>query len=135
MTGVDLSIAMLDKAQALGVYETLVQADALEYLAAAQEPFDLVIAADVFIYVGVLDAVFRQVARVLPAQGSFCFTAEESRDQEVALRPSLRYGHSEAYLRRLAQENGLRVVALEHAPVRHDQGEPVPGLFVWLEKS
>lgn len=134
VTGVDISIPMLDKAQALGVYETLVQADAVEYLAAAQEPFDLVIAADVFIYVGVLDEVFLQVGRVLPAQGSFCFTVEESRDQEVVLHPSLRYGHSEAYLRRLAQAHGLRVTALERGPLRQDQRQPIPGLYAWMEK-
>lgn len=135
VTGVDLSLNMLDKAQALGVYETLVQADAVEYLAAAQEPFDLVVAADVFIYVGALEEVFRHVARVLPAQGCFCFTVEESREQDVMLFPSLRYGHSEAYLRRLAQSHGLRVTALERASLREDQRQPVAGLFVWMEKN
>ncbi|HEY8359524.1 MAG TPA: methyltransferase domain-containing protein [Ramlibacter sp.] len=136
VTGVDLSRNMLDKAQALGTYDTLLQADVAEYLAAAREPFDLVIAADVFVYVGRLEGVFRDVARLLPPGGTFCFTVEEAlAGEDVALRTSLRYAHSEAYLRRLAQENGLRLVALERAPVREEQRQPIPGLFVWLERS
>lgn len=135
VTGVDLSRHMLDRAQARGVYGTLVQADVADYLAAAQDPFDVVVAADVFIYVGELDAVVRDVARLLPPRGSFCFTVEEAQGPDVALRASLRYAHSEAYLRRLAARHGLRVEALQRAPVREEQRQPIPGLFVWMEKE
>ncbi|RYY89395.1 MAG: methyltransferase domain-containing protein, partial [Comamonadaceae bacterium] len=135
VTGVDLSRNMLDKAQALGIYDTLVQADVLAYLAAAREPVDLVMAADVFIYVGALDGVFREVARLLPDGGSFCFTVEEATAGELELRPSLRYAHSEDLLRRLADANGLRVGSLERGTVREEQRAPIPGLFTWLEKG
>ena len=136
VTGIDLSRNMLDKAQALGAYDTLLQADVAEYLAAAQETFDLVIAADVFIYVGALDEVFRHVGRVLAPGGSFCFTLEEAQEgPELALRSSLRYAHSESYVRRLAQGNGLRVDAIERSPVREEQRQPIPGLFVWLSRA
>lgn len=135
VTGIDLSRNMLDKAQALGVYDTLLQADVAEYLAAAQETFDLVIAADVFIYVGALEQVFRHVARVLAPGGTFCFTLEESQDgPDLALRSSLRYAHSEGYVRRLARDNGLRLDAIERSPVREEQRQPIPGLFMWLSK-
>lgn len=134
VTGVDLSANMLDKAQATGAYDTLLQAEAVAYLAAAQERFELAVAADVFIYVGALEEVFRHLGRLMPAGGCFCFTVEESDGVDVQLRASLRYAHSEAYLRRLAQENGFSVSALERRPVRHDQRVPIPGLFVWMEK-
>ena len=135
VTGVDLSPNMLDKAQALGAYDMLLQAEVVAFLAAAQERFDLVVAADVFIYVGALEEVFRHLARVMPAQGSFCFTVEEAVGEEMVLRPSLRYAHSEAYLRRLAQAHGFAVGVLERAPVREDQRQPIPGLFLWMEKK
>jgi predicted TPR repeat methyltransferase len=136
VTGVDLSANMLDKARALGVYDELQQADAAEFLAASPHGFDLVVAADVFIYVGVLDEVFRQLARVVPPQGTFCFTVEEAPDtNDVLLRPSLRYAHSEAYVRRMAKEHGFTVTAIERAPVREDQRAPIAGLFVWLERA
>jgi predicted TPR repeat methyltransferase len=133
VTGVDLSANMLAQADARGIYDALLQADALEFLAGCDTSFDLVLAADVFIYVGALDAVFRELGRLVPARGSFCFTVEEA-EQDVVLRPSLRYAHSEAYLRRLAAANGFDVVRLERRPVREEQRQPIAGLFVWLEK-
>jgi predicted TPR repeat methyltransferase len=107
----------------------------LEFLSATQDPCELVMAADVFVYVGALDEVFRQVARLMPAQGCFSFTLEESTGAELELRASLRYAHSEAGVRRLAQQHGFEVQALERRPVREDQRQPIPGLFVWLQKS
>ena len=133
VTGVDLSANMLAQARASGLYETLLQADAVEYLAGCEERFDLVLAADVFIYVGALDAVFRELGRLVPVAGSFCFTVEET-GEDLLLRPSLRYAHSEAYLRRLAVANGFDVTLLLRAPVREEQRRPIAGLFAWLEK-
>ena len=134
LTGVDLSANMLDKAAAPGVYDALEQADVVEFLAGPGEPFDCVVAADVFIYVGALDEVFRGLAARMPAGGVFSFTVEESTDSELALRASLRYAHSEAGIRRLAQQHGFRVDAMERRPVRLEQGQPLAGLFFWLEK-
>lgn len=131
--GVDISRGMLDKAQALGVYTALVHADVAEYLAGAARSDDLVLAADVFIYVGELDQVFAGVARVLRPGGVFAFTVELAAEgQEPQLRPSLRYAHSEAYIRRLASTHGFKVQMLLQAPLREDQQQPVQGLYVYL---
>jgi predicted TPR repeat methyltransferase len=135
VTGVDLSANMLEKARALGAYDTLVQGDVVAFLAQAQESFDVVVAADVFVYVGALDDVFRLLAQRMPAGGSFCFTVEESQGAALELRASLRYAHSEAGIRRLAQAHGFAVTALEKRPVREDQRVPIPGLFFWLERG
>ena len=135
LTGVDLSAQMLEKARALGVYDRLQQADVVEFLAGSDEHFDAVVAADVFVYVGALEEVFRLLAARMARGGVFAFTVEESQDGEVVLRESLRYAHSQAGLRRLADAHGFRVTALEQRPVREDQRRPIPGLFCWLEKS
>lgn len=134
LTGVDLSGNMLDKAQQLGLYDDLAQADIVEFLARSADIYDLVVAADVFIYVGALDEVFAQVANVMLPGGRFAFTVEEALGEELELRPSLRYAHSEAGLRRLAAANSFRLAAVERRPVREDQRQPVPGLFAWLER-
>ncbi len=134
LTGVDLSARMLEKAAALGVYDELQHTEVQAFLAGGDAPFDAVVAADVFIYVGALEGVFAQVARRMPAGGAFCFTLETSPQQDLLLRPSLRYAHSEAYVRRLAADHGFEVDAIEHAPVRHDQGQPVAGQYVWLRR-
>lgn len=134
VTGVDLSARMLEKAARLGAYDALQQADLVEFLESTSETFDLVVAADVFIYVGAIDDVFRALAQRLAQGAAFCFTVEESTGAEVALRSSLRYAHSEAGIRRLAAAHGFDVSAIERRPVREDQRVPVPGLFAWLQR-
>jgi predicted TPR repeat methyltransferase len=134
LTGVDVSANMLEKAGALRIYDALLQADVVDFLGSAGEAFDCVVAADVFIYVGALDEVFRRLAERMPAGGVFSFTVEESTDNELALRTSLRYAHSEAGIRRLAQQHGFAVAAMERRPVRQEQGQPLAGLFFWLQK-
>ena len=132
--GVDVSRAMLEQARQLGVYRDLIHADLVPFLAETSRRADLVLAADVFIYVGELSAVFRSVRSILEPTGCFALTVELSRDgPDVRLLPSLRYAHSESYIRRLAQTHGFKVRDLFTGPLRHDQSQPVPGLYVFLE--
>jgi predicted TPR repeat methyltransferase len=117
------------------VYDDLQEADAIEFLQARPESFDLVVAADVFIYIGALEQVFALLAQGMQAGGTFCFTVEEAHGTELQLRASLRYAHSEAYVRRLASANGFAVGAMERRAVREEQRQPIPGLFFWLQRS
>lgn len=135
VTGVDLSRNMLDLAQARGAYDALVQGDVVEMLRACTDTHDCVVAADVFIYVGALDVVFAELQRLVPGGGVFCFSVEASADAELALRESLRYAHSEAYVRRLAHMHGFVVQSVERHAVRVEEGGPIGGLFCWLERS
>ena len=135
LTGVDVSTRMLDRARELGVYDRLAHADIVEYLGRDDERHDLVLAADVFIYVGDLAPVFAALERIM-ARGVFCFTVETLAGDggEFALLPSLRYAHSTSYLARLAVEHGFEVVATTQAPVREDQRHAVEGLYVYLRR-
>jgi predicted TPR repeat methyltransferase len=137
LDGVDLSRNMLDKAQALGVYDALTQADIAAFLRDASQHsaprYDLVVSADVFIYVGDLEAVFKGVRQAIASGGVFCFSAEEARQADgFALQPSLRYAHSEAYIRTLAQRHGFDMAQLVRHPIREDQRAPIGGLFAFL---
>ena len=133
--GVDLSAAMLERAREKGVYASLAQADLADWLATAEPGYDLALAADVFIYVGALDKVFAGVARALRPGGVFCFSVEHAGDGEgLALRPSLRYAHALPYVQRLADAHGFSILRTERAPIREDQREPIPGLYLWLER-
>ena len=135
LTGVDVSTRMLDRARELGVYDRLVHADIVEHLAHDGQRHDLVVAADVFIYVGDLAPVFGALERIM-ARGVFCFTVEAlaGDGDEFALLPSLRYAHSTSYLARLAAEHGFDVIAMTHAAVREDQRKAVEGLYVYLRR-
>ena len=132
--GVDLAQAMVEQARASGAYRRVEQGDLLGFLRSSDEPADLVIAADVFIYVGALEEVFAAVRQRLRPGGCFAFSVERaSEGQDLQLRPSLRYAHSMAYIERLASASGLRVRESWEAPLREDQQRPVMGLYVLLE--
>jgi predicted TPR repeat methyltransferase len=51
------------------------------------------------------------------------------------LRPSLRYAHSLAYIRRLASQQGLRILLADSDLLRHDHGKAIDGLFCILQKT
>jgi predicted TPR repeat methyltransferase len=136
LDGVDLSRRMLERAQRLGVYDELVHADVAEHLRRTERRYDLLLSADVFIYVGDLGAVFEGARRVLDDGGVFCFSVEVADDDETfKLLPSLRYAHSERYLRELAAGNGFEPLQFLRRPLREDQRRPVPGLYVYLGKT
>jgi predicted TPR repeat methyltransferase len=134
LTGVDLSLPMLNKARALGVYQRLAQSEMARFLQTTDETYDLVLSADVFIYAGDLEPIFAGVRRVMKTGGVFCFSAEAARPEIDAfeLLPSLRYAHSERYLRRLAQVHGFEVLQVVREAIREDQRELIPGIYVCL---
>jgi predicted TPR repeat methyltransferase len=134
ITGVDVSGAMLDEARKLGVYRELIHADLGEFLATTALRSDLILAADVFIYVGDLASVIRSARRILEPGGCLAFTVEPSAGgRDIQLLPSLRYAHSEAYIRRLADEARFTRVRILEAPIRRDQATPILGLYIYLE--
>lgn len=135
LVGVDLSPTMLEQARLRGVYDELLQADVAEHLQATALRHPLVTAADVFIYVGELDPVFAGVRRVLAPGGLFAFSVERGAGDGLQLLPSLRYAHSEAYLRRLAARHGLAVREVQAVTLREDQRQPVAGLVLCLQAA
>ena len=100
--GVDLSPRMVEAAARTGLYEALHVADVAQAL--QKEPaasFDLVIAADVFVYIGDLAPIFAQAALALSRGGLFAFSVQKA-DTHWALGADLRYAHGEDYLRACA---------------------------------
>jgi predicted TPR repeat methyltransferase len=133
--GVDASAAMLQAAQASGAYQRLVHGDLLAFLREGGAAADLIVAADVFIYVGPLDEVFGAAAARLAPGGAFAFSVEQADPgRELQLRPSLRYAHSRELIQRLAAANGLAVERIDAGPIREEQAKPVMGWYAWLRR-
>jgi predicted TPR repeat methyltransferase len=130
MAGVDLSPAMVAQAEAKGLYDRLVTAELGEFLAEVVDraPYDLVLAADVFVYIHDLAPVVSAVASILAPNGLLAFTVETHAGDGTKLLPTLRYAYSEAYLRRTIADAGLMLLKLAEAAVRTEKGEPVHGL-------
>jgi predicted TPR repeat methyltransferase len=108
LCGVDLSPNMLAKAEQRGVYDQLLLGDISSELRSTKQAFDLVLAADVFIYVGELRQLFEIVSSTLRAGGLFAFSLEKHEGSGYALRPTGRSAHSLDYIRDLADKFGLR---------------------------
>lgn len=144
LEGFDLSANMLAKAEQKRIYDHLAQADLS--LAAEQSGLfasgfpphraDLVTAADVMMYLGSLETVFPLVLDLLLPGGYFAFSVEDaSADEGFELRESMRYAHSEAYVRDLLSRHGLKVLAMVRTDIRLDRGEPVFGMLFLSQKS
>jgi len=125
LTGVDLSPRMLEKAGASGVYTRLVESDIIELPAGLEGPFGLVVAADVLVYLGALEALFATVRRRLLPDGLWVFTTELGEGADFELGPKRRFRHSEVYLRKLAADHGFDVCSLVECVCRHEAGVPV----------
>jgi predicted TPR repeat methyltransferase len=134
LTGVDLSQRMLDKAQAAGLYDALACADIVDFLARHAAPCDLVLAADVFVYIGDLAPVFAGVARVLAPGGWFAFSVEALDRGAYAITASNRYAHALPWVERLAADHGMTVVETRGAALRREDDRDVAGHLVLLRR-
>ncbi|MDB5962214.1 MAG: hypothetical protein JWP59_3508 [Massilia sp.] len=132
LSGIDLSPAMLEQARERGLYDALACADMHDYLAGHEAAFDLIVAADVFVYAGDLSEVFRLARQALRPGGRFCFSVELAGDGEFALQPSRRYAHSAAYVRALAQRWRFELLDEAREMLRRDRGAAVSGAVFTL---
>ena len=137
LVGVDLSDGMLQRARARGLYDELHAAELVGFLAAHRQAFDLVMAADVFCYFGVLDDALAAACAALRPGGRLAFTVEEldaadGRPHRVATHG--RYAHAEAYIRTAVAGAGLILRRCDHDRLRFESGEPVTGLVVLSER-
>jgi predicted TPR repeat methyltransferase len=130
IAGVDLSGGMIGEARRKGLYDALCVADALDHLRASPDgAFDLILAADVLVYIGDLAPLFTQVAHALTPGGLFAFTAESRDGEGYAIGPETRYAHSRSYIGRVARGVGLAVRLLQAAAPRNNKGTEVSGLI------
>jgi predicted TPR repeat methyltransferase len=134
LVGIDLSQRMLELARERSIYHELLNGELVDAMAMRSDEFDLVIAADVFIYVGWLESVFVQVARLLKPNGLFAFSTEISDGDDVQLAPSGRYRHRPHYVQRLTAENRLRIVREIDAPLRFESNALVNGCYTWVAR-
>jgi predicted TPR repeat methyltransferase len=133
--GVDLSPRMLAAARKTRLYDRLHEADLLGFLKGQGErSADLVVAADVFVYLAALDKVFAEVRRVLVPGGFFAFTVQAHTGESMILGEDSRYAHGESYMRGLAAETGFDVALFEAVSTRQDRGVNVPGFLLVLER-
>jgi predicted TPR repeat methyltransferase len=135
---------MLDKARERNLYARLEHLDLLSMM--QREPaaiYDVVFAADVFVYIGKLDELAGEARRLLRPRGLFAFSVESlealndgaaagADPHDYRLNVTGRYAHSIAYLSRMAAGSGFDVLSTTTTQSRLDKGRPVQGyLALW----
>jgi predicted TPR repeat methyltransferase len=132
MEGVDLSPGMVERARRKNLYDKLEARDLTEALdrhVQADACFNLILAADVFVYCADLTLIASLIAPILAQDGLFAFTVETHDGGGVVLGPKLRYAHGEAHVRQALDAAGLSVFELKAVSTRNEADMPVPGLL------
>jgi predicted TPR repeat methyltransferase len=136
LKGVDLSAEMIAAASRRNIYAALEQTGLVQALREQQASYDLIVASDVFNYIGDLGPVIEAAAARLAPLGLLAFSVEKgSPDRDYAVQESLRFRHSESYLRRLAARFDLQTLAIEPSVLRLDAATPVEGLLVVMSRA
>lgn len=142
IVGIDLSPRMLEKAAATGVYSRLVEAELPACLdAEPDQAFDLVLGADVMIYLGAAEPVFHRLARVMRTGGlcalSFELLTPELGKPGVAmdLSDQLRFRHAPDAVRTAARASGFTPVLERESALRLERDRPVPGLLLVMRRD
>jgi predicted TPR repeat methyltransferase len=130
IAGVDLSPRMVALAAATGLYAELATGDVVDFLRNQANRADLIVAADVLVYLGDLGPLIAASAATLAEGGLSAFTVQRQDQQGYRLGPDMRWHHSADYITGLAAGHGLKPVICDAVSTRHDEGHPVPGLVV-----
>ncbi|NVB80171.1 MAG: methyltransferase domain-containing protein [Kofleriaceae bacterium] len=133
LIGSDLSPRMVARARQRAIYDELHVED-LAVTLARERDIDLIVAADVFIYVGPLDATIAACTTALRPGGLLAFSVERSVADDVVLQQTLRYAHADSYILSLASTQGLAVEHAEPTILRVDNGAPVAGVLYVLRR-
>lgn len=140
LTGIDLADNMLDIAYEHDVYDTLYVDDVERFLSIDfNEEWDLICAMDVLPYLGDLKTFTKGVADRLMEGGYAIFSTETLPEDAFGMAGFTvgryqRFAHHLDYIKNSLNENGLQIVKIDDITVRHEQGMPIFGHLVLVEK-
>ena len=135
--GVDLSSKMVDKARDLDCYDSLIVGEITEVVNNLDQELDLVIAADVFVYIGSLDDIFHACSKKMSDNSYFIFSTEllaEDIENNFRLYDSGRYKHSTKYINQLISKYNFKRIEQHFCVLRKENGKDVNGCITILKK-
>ena len=134
LIGVDLSPEMLKKAKDRKIYDELLEMELASCMQDRPDSFDLIVAADVFCYIGDLAETLNAARMALKPGCHLLFSVEAQSKRGFTLTGSGRYAHKPAYVRKAAQTAGFREALSRTETLRMEYGEPVKGYLSALQK-
>tara|TARA_R110002110_G_scaffold195770_1_gene405471 strand:+ start:91209 stop:92708 length:1500 start_codon:yes stop_codon:yes gene_type:complete len=135
--GVDLSPKMVDVAAQKEAYYKLAVSDIIDYLSKTNVIFDLIIAADVFVYFGDVKPVFELIHKNLKTHGYFTFSVEKLIDstENYLITETGRYRHTDDYIKSLCETLGFELISEQEQTIRHQEERPITGLLYLVQKN
>ena len=133
ITGIDLSKNMLEKAKKSGLYKDLYHCGIHDFVKNYPLNYDLIVAADVFIYVGDLDELFCDLRRMTPIKTYFIFCTEKYDGSDFCLNRSGRFAHSEQYVRGICGKHNIKIINHFQDKVRMEYGSWVDGDYFLIK--
>ena len=148
LRGVDLSEKMIAKAREKGLYDELVVDDIERFLrrqAGMRSTCELLVAADVLVYLGDLAPLFTLCATVAAPGCLFALSTEHQGaeggqggsedDRGYVATLTGRFQHAQEYVVRAATEAGWSLVSCSEETIRCNKGQPIAGdVFVfWMQ--
>jgi len=135
LVGVDLSSKMIDKAHERKLYDDLAVDDVTAFMTRFPRSYDIVIAADVFVYIGDLAGTFDAARMTLRPAGHFVFSTETCPGDGFKIRGSGRHAHSKQYIQKLAASSGFELIHDTDCDLRLENGKPVSGTVYVLRST
>lgn len=144
LEGYDIAAKMLAKAREKNIYDHLEKADlstdaaqsGLFAAGAGKARADLVVAADVMMYLGALENALSLAALLSQPDAVLAFSVEEHEgDEGYVLKESLRYAHSANYVLAQLQAHGFTPGESLRTTIRTDRGKPVQGMLFIARRS
>ena len=133
LMGIDIADKMLGQCEQTGLYNDLECTDIFA-LDAKNKDFDLVVAADVFPYLGELNPIIQAIGQRMIPGGFLLFTTERDETAEGYYVDKLsgRYRFSDDYLKEVAQKQQFKIIHMQTEPLRKEKSEWISGHFcVW----
>ncbi|MBQ49224.1 MAG: hypothetical protein CMP10_17735 [Zetaproteobacteria bacterium] len=131
MEGVDLAGGMLDVAESKKIYDVLNETDISSWLTETKpQQWNLIIMADVLLYLGDLGELIQKVKNALCSNSWFMFTTEENENSDsFHLQKSGRFAHSFAYTKSILESLSFSIYNYQRMPLRSQPGKQVMGGF------
>ncbi len=130
--GIDLSDKMIEEAAKKGAYDHLEQAEIASFLERNPRRFNLVVAADVLIYIGDLRHFFEAASQAMLPSGMLAVSTERTTGATYQLRSSGRFAHSPEYVKRCAASAGFTELTHQETTIRLEGASRTPGdIYLW----
>lgn len=134
LIGVDLSARMLERARARSIYDALHEADALAFIAGFAGAIDLVVAADLLVYLGDPAPLLGALAAKQPPGGLIALSVEGLEAGRFALNPDGRFSHNPDHIAAVGAGCGYALAARRATVIRQERRAPAHGALLVLQK-